>query len=128
MFLDPGTDCTGYIQVALISPTGKKYTRRLHRLLAEHFIPKQYGDGNLVDHIDNDRTNNKLSNLRWTNHEQNSQNTKCKKRPTYCIKWNEPRKVFEVSIPQVNARPKYIGRAETLEEAQQIRDNALKQS
>jgi hypothetical protein len=124
-FLNPGKDHAGYIQVGLRPPTGKRRTFRLHRLLAEHFIPKQYGDGDFVDHIDNDRTNNQLSNLRWVTSEQNSQNTKAKRRDTYCIRWVEARKVFEISLPRPDGSSRYVGRTKTLDEAIVMRDKAL---
>lgn len=126
IFLVCGKDKEGYIQVSLRDRTGKKFTRRLHRLLAEHFIPKQEGAGNLVDHINNDRTDNALSNLRWVTPEENGQNTKAKKRDSYCIRWNKNRKVFEVSIPQTDGSSLYVGRTETQEDAILMRDNALK--
>lgn len=119
-------DHGGYIQVSLKSQTGKKFTRRLHRLLAEHFIPKKDGDGDVVDHIDHDRTNNSLPNLRWATPVENGQNTSAKKRDMYCVSKLPNRKGFQVSIPQPDAPPKYIGSAPTPEEAQKMRDNALK--
>ena len=50
----------------------------LHRLLAIHYIENP---DNLpcVDHIDRDRTNNKLNNLRWVTHSENNQNTPTQK-------------------------------------------------
>lgn len=51
----------------------------IHRLVAEAFIPKPLGATD-VDHIDGDRTNNNLTNLRWVTHKENcnNPNTKCK--------------------------------------------------
>lgn len=125
-FLVCGKDDNGYIQANLRPPIGKRKTLRLHRLLAQHFIPKQEGDGDLVDHINNDRTDNALSNLRWATPEENGQNTKAKNRHSYCIRWNRNRKVFEVSIPQTDGSSLYVGRTETQEDGILMRDNALK--
>lgn len=58
----------GYIRIKLNSSY-----YRLHRLLAEAFIenPNCF---ECVDHIDRDKSNNDLSNLRWCTQSQNSQN------------------------------------------------------
>ena len=59
---------TGYITVSL---NGRNYL--LHRILAKHFIPNPE---NLpeVDHIDRDKTNNSIENLRWTSRSENCRN------------------------------------------------------
>ena len=46
---------------------------KLHRLLAKAFIANPDGF-DCVDHIDHDRSNNDLLNLRWCNSAQNNQN------------------------------------------------------
>ncbi len=64
-------DNVGYKQVKL-HKNGKKYYRRVHRLVAEAFIPN---DNNLpqVNHIDGDKTNNTVQNLEWTTNKKNTQ-------------------------------------------------------
>ena len=59
---------SGYIDIRL---NGKTY--KYHRILAKHFIPNP---DNLpeVDHINQDKTDNALENLRWVNRSQNSSN------------------------------------------------------
>jgi len=48
-------------------------TEPLHRLLALTFIPNP--DNNpVVDHIDRDKTNNNINNLRWTTYSVNNRN------------------------------------------------------
>jgi len=66
-FLKPYGDGRGYLQVQI---AGKNY--KIHRLVAEKFIPNP---NNLpqVDHIDGDKTNNDVSNLRWVTHMTNGQ-------------------------------------------------------
>lgn len=58
-----GRDKNGYHIVSL-SLNGKKYTRKVHRLVAEAFIPNPK---NLpeVNHKDCDKWNNDVSNLEW---------------------------------------------------------------
>ena len=63
-------DNVGYLQVKLFKD-GKMYYRRVHRLVAEAFIPNP---NNLkqVNHIDGDKTNNDISNLEWCNNKENT--------------------------------------------------------
>lgn len=54
----------GYHQVSLCV-RGKKYSRLVHRLVAYAFIGPQPSPEHDVLHWDGNKTNNKLSNLRW---------------------------------------------------------------
>ena len=54
----------GYVKVRL-NCEGKDKTSRVHRLVAEAFIDNPNGY-DTVNHIDGDKTNNKVSNLEWT--------------------------------------------------------------
>ena len=73
----------GYIMKACISNSGYLYIKLngkhyyIHRLVALYFIenpkPKDY---TLVDHIDRNKTNNHVSNLRWSNKRNNALNAK----------------------------------------------------
>lgn len=63
---------TGYIQCVIrLEPTKKSY-KYVHRLVATAFLPNP---DNLpqVGHLDNDKTNNRVSNLYWTNNANNTQ-------------------------------------------------------
>ena len=61
-----------YVQLCL---NKKRSNKMIHRLIAEAFIenPNNY---KLVDHIDCDKLNNNILNLRWCNDQQNSSNKK----------------------------------------------------
>ena len=62
-------DRKGYPKVTL-SKSGILHTARVHRLVAEHFIPNSCGFTE-VNHRDEDKTNNSLSNLEWCTREYN---------------------------------------------------------
>lgn len=62
----------GYLNIKLYKD-GKKYTKKVHRLLGIQYIPNP---DNLpeIDHIDRNRQNNCLENLRWVSAMENSNN------------------------------------------------------
>lgn len=66
----PGKDKNGYLIIPL-NLKGKKYMRKIHRLVAEAFIPNP-DNKPVVDHIDCDVTNNNVSNLRWATIKENN--------------------------------------------------------
>jgi hypothetical protein len=62
-FLNPRRTAYGYLSMAL-RMRGKKFTKQVHRMVAEEFIPNPDGLTR-VRHKDGDRTNNHVSNLEW---------------------------------------------------------------
>lgn len=74
----------------------------IHRLVAIHFIPNSENKTE-VDHIDNDKLNNSISNLRWVTTSENSRNRNSKKNTTstyvgvnYCKTENKWR--YEITV------------------------------
>lgn len=67
--------CTGkggYLTVTLIKDK-KINTNRVHRIVAEAFIPNPENKP-CVDHINTYRTDNRVENLRWVTHKENQNN------------------------------------------------------
>jgi len=72
IFMTPIYNSTGYLRVDLWNK-GKRKTLKIHRLVAEHYIPNPLNKPQ-VDHIDRNRLNNHVSNLRWATQSENQQN------------------------------------------------------
>ena len=79
-------DCSGYLQVGL----GRiRNAAPVHRLVARAFIPNPENKP-CIDHIDGDRTNNNLTNLRWVTIKENNNNPNTKYKHVYgskCKVW-----------------------------------------
>lgn len=65
-------DKAGYMVVVLRSDT-KKHNLFVHRLVAMAFLPNP-NNYPCVDHLDTDRANNNIENLKWCSHKENSLN------------------------------------------------------
>ena len=74
-----------YLSVNLCNK-GKMKTFSVHQLILKAFIenpnPELY---NQIDHIDNNKLNNNLSNLRWCSHSQNNRNKYSSRNKKGCI-------------------------------------------
>lgn len=73
----------GYLCVWIQKGTEMKKKFRVHRLVAQAFIPNPEGK-EFVNHKNKDRANNTVENLEWCTHEENMIH-----RDTYCVS-NEP--------------------------------------
>lgn len=116
----------GYARCELrCSHTMKQYSRLVHRLLAEHFL-ESWNSELQVDHIDRNRVNNDLSNLRMVTHTQNMQNRSMHKNNksgyTGIRKSANGRYIAEISY---KSKMVYLGTFTTCSEAINVRDAAV---
>lgn len=72
--------CHGYYQINL-RHNSTKASFKVHRLVAEAFVPNPVGKL-YVDHIDRNKQNNVVSNLRWVTNVENQENTGLRKSNT----------------------------------------------
>ncbi len=112
--LKASLDRYGYKIVGL---NGKKW--KVHRLVAETFIPNPDNKKNNVDHKDTDRTNNNVNNLRFVSHQENCFNKSISKRNTSSHKgigWSKKRNKWRAHIVH-NYKYYHLGYFDKLEDA-----------
>ena len=68
--IEPFSDNNGYKQVWLTTSKGERRITRVHRLVAETFIPNPENK-RIVNHKDGDKSNNCVENLEWHTYKEN---------------------------------------------------------
>ncbi len=117
--LKPNITRNGYKQVSLCQ-NGGQYIKRIHRLVAEHFIDNPENKPQ-VDHIDRNKTNNMYWNLRWVTPSENKENTKVRidsKFGEKYIGFDKSNNRFRVIIKKYNLQKRF----KTLDEAVEFRN------
>ena len=70
----------------------KRHRFKLHQIVLQTFCPEGIQNGYVVDHIDRNPRNNRLSNLRWANREiqylNRNNSAKQSYKKVYCIETN----------------------------------------
>ena len=107
---------TGYEFVKIERDDGIKVNKYIHRLVAEMFMTNP-GNKKEVDHIDCNKSNNNLSNLRWATVEENRQYSWDQTRQKGGIKFIAKTGRYIVRIT-INNERKYIGSFVTRGEAE----------
>ena len=113
----------GYYQISLTKDKKENFFR-LHRLLALNFIdnPNNKPD---VDHIDRNKQNNDLANLRWVTHQENMENKGVHKNNTlgekHIHQTKDGRYRLEINRKGINKKKRF----KTLEDAIDYRDSVL---
>ena len=108
----------GYLRLDLWKD-GKVHRRLIHRLLALQFIDNP-DNLEMVDHIDRNKLNNSLQNLRWVTISQNNRNRNQK---GYCF---DKRSNKYKAQYRLNKKYYYIGYFDTEEKARDAYLNAIK--
>ncbi len=111
----------GYIQVSL-NKHKKQYKKMVHVFVALAFSANPENKP-FVDHIDNCKTNNNITNLRWATTVQNSQNRSMMSNNTSGargVSWDKVGKRWIATIAIDGVRIN-LGRFKTLEDAKQAR-------
>jgi hypothetical protein len=120
--MKPYLDPHGYYSFRLAN--NKVQTKKyLHRLMAEAFIENPE-NLKLVDHINRDRVDNRLENLRWISCTGNMLNTARHEQDMYGISWCASRNSYQVHFRR-NKKQMGFGYFRSIEEAKTKRDAVL---
>lgn len=110
----PCVDNRGYRRIRL---NGKKVL--LHRLIATAFIPNPEAKP-CVDHVDGDKLNNSVDNLRWATNSENKRNTGSYRKVSSLPRGvYQSGKRFQAHI-KCEGKQYYLGSYETPEEASEV--------
>ena len=126
--LQPGNNSYGYYFVNIYK-NGKNKIHKIHRLVANAFIPRVDITKTYVDHIDNNRLNNTISNLRWCNFQENHFNRQLSSKNTSGIKgvsWDKHRQKW-IAFIKVNQKYYNLGRFANIDDAKQMRQLKAKE-
>lgn len=105
--LKPGKDSGGYM-VVVLSKEGKTKSYRVHRLVANTFMPNP-NNYRCVNHIDENKTNNNVKNLEWCTYKHNN---------SYGTRPKNISKANSIKINQYDKEGKFIKQWNSMIEAE----------
>lgn len=73
--MKPSADAKGYLGLTICGPSGARRKVRVHRIVAEIFVPNPECKP-CVRHMDGSKTNNNVSNLAWGTYAENEADKK----------------------------------------------------
>ena len=106
----------GYYDI-ILSKNNKIKHFKIHRLIAIAFIPNP-NNFPIIDHIDKNRLNNSIDNLRWVSSSQNNYNRNMKTHSSKYrgVSWSKKRNKWIVQL-SINGKNTNMGGFETEEKA-----------
>lgn len=118
----------GYNQIGIQIKGLQKRIVQVHQLVAAAFLNYQWNGSKLViDHIDSNKQNNNLNNLKVVTLRENSSKERTKKSGTPVGVWFEKKVNKYQSQIYINGKKITIGRYNTIEEASNAYKNKLKE-
>ena len=118
--LKPGNHIQGYKLINLYK-NKKAKSFRVHRLVGMMFLQNP-DNKSIIDHIDNNPSNNNVKNLRWCSQKDNLANQDKRTKNTTGFKgvaFHKPSKKYQANI-NINGKLKHLGYFKTAEEASQV--------
>lgn len=111
----------GYCQVNL-TKNSKQKCFKISRLVAEHFLNKEFSDQE-VNHIDRNKSNNHVNNLEWVTKRENCcHRSKLINNNLIGVTFDKNRNKYSSSI-RINKKRIFLGRYNTEKEAYEARKN-----
>ena len=119
-----GANDRGYRKIGL-GKDKKRKQFRIHQLVAQAFLDHTIDNYTMVvDHIDNDKTNNKLSNLQVVTQRQNNSKDRKGTSKYACVYWNKDAKKWHSQI-RINGKSKHLGMFSSEDDAGKAYQDAL---
>jgi len=126
--LKPNVGNDGYNKLSLMKDK-KRCGKKLHRLIAEAFIPNPENK-QFVDHIDNNRLNNNINNLRWATNQENQRNRQLNINSTSGVKgvsFDKARNKWSATIT-IDGITIHLGLYDNIEDAKAVRITKAQQA
>ena len=124
--MEGGVNNLGY-RIVTLSKDGEQKTKTVHKLVAEYFLNhKPCGYKLVVNHIDLDKLNNKVSNLEIVTQRENSNHKHLKSSSKYTgVSWKKSSKKWMACIC-INGKNKHLGYFTDEKEASNTYQTALR--
>lgn len=95
-------DKDGYYKLSHRRLDGTSTSSFIHRLVAQAFIPNDRKDRTCVNHIDNNRNNNRVENLEWVTPKENVYHSYIKGNRNKCLQVPKCSKLTSFQISQIS--------------------------